>query len=113
MSVTLTRFTNTQQSLRLQLEQMLNPEPPVSEYASSASESVADSFDGENLTQSQYDQGKSGPLGDESDGEADPDWAAQMMDIEIDVQDDQQSEGKSISEIHDESRALVLRACAK
>jgi hypothetical protein len=113
MSVTLTRFTNTQQSLRLQLEQMLNPEPPVSEYASSASESVADSFDGENLTQSQYDQGKSGPLGDESDGEADPDWAAQIMDIEIDVQDDQQSEGKSISEIHDESRALVLRAYAK
>ncbi|KAJ5460960.1 uncharacterized protein N7458_002562 [Penicillium daleae] len=107
---------NTRPNLRLQLEQMLNPYASESEYASSPPESVVDSTEGDGLIQFEGDQGESELLGEENDGsvgEADPNWSVQMTGIENDAQEDQRSQAQSSSDVAEDPRALVLRACAK
>lgn len=103
---------NERLSLRLQLEQMLKSDTPESDCASSPSGSVADSIRGDDLVQSEDDQAEGEALlGNESDGEADEDWAAQMMDMEDVVEEDQRPKAQSVSRPPEDPSALALSAC--
>ena len=103
---------NERLSLRLQLEQMLKSDTPESDCASSPPGSVADSIHGDDLVQFEDDPAEGeAPLANESDGEADEDWAAQMMDRENDIEEDQRPNVQSVSGPPEDPSALALRAC--
>ena len=113
MSDTWTPPGNARLSLRLQLEQMLKSDTTESDCASSPPGSVADSVHGDDLVQTEGDQGEGDAPGDESSGEADEDWAAQIMNTENVVEEDQQLEAQSVSGHPGDPSALALQACAE
>lgn len=99
---------NERLSLRLQQEQMLKSDTTESDCASSPPGSVADSIHGDDLVQSEDDQAEGEALlGNESDGEADEDWAAQMMDMENVVEEDQRPKHRNLSQSLDLQKIRV------
>lgn len=103
---------NERPSLRLQLEQMLKSDTPESDCASSPPGAVVDSIHGDDLVQFEDDPAEGeAPLANESDGEADEDWAAQMMDTENVIEEDQRPNVQSVSGPAEDPSALALSAC--